>query len=107
MRFFRHQPAMPLAAFIDFLWFYDGLTPGHRLERVLPDGSFELLINLREEPRHTFDPDSLKCAASFRGSWIAGMHSDPVVIDTAPDSSMMGIHFRPGGAALFLAMPAT
>jgi AraC-like DNA-binding protein len=98
---------MPLAQVVDYFWFYDGLTPAHRLERVLPEGTFELLINLREEPRHTFHAENLACAATFRGSWIAGMHLQPVVIDTAPDSSMMGVHFRPGGAAALLGLPAS
>jgi AraC-like DNA-binding protein len=107
MRFLVHRPALPLAQFIDFFWFYDGLTPAHRLERVLPEGAFELLINLHEEPRHTFHLDHLCAVASFHGSWIAGMHSQPVVIDTAPNSSMMGIHFRPGGAAAVFRIPAS
>jgi AraC-like DNA-binding protein len=106
MRFLAHRPAMPLAEFVDFFWFYDGLTPAHRLERVLPEGSFELLINLREEPRHIFNLEELKALTSFRGAWLAGMHSQSVVIDTAPDSSMMGVHFRPGGAAGVLGIPA-
>ncbi len=104
MRFLSHFPSMPLAAFVESFWFYDGLSPAHRLERVLPEGTFELLINLREEPRHTFS-ESLDCAATFRGSWIAGMHSTAVIIDTAPNSSMMGAHFRPGGAPLVLGFP--
>jgi AraC-like DNA-binding protein len=83
------------------------LTPAHSLERVLPEGTFELLINLREEPRHTFHAANLACAKTFRGSWIAGMHLRPLVIDTASNSSMMGVHFRPGGAALVLGLPAS
>jgi len=107
MRFIVHRPVMPLMEFVDFFWFYDGLTPAHRLERVLPEGCFELLINLHEEPRHTFDLEHLTARASFRGAWIAGMHSQPIVIDTAADSSMMGVHFRPGGAAPLLGVPAS
>jgi AraC-like DNA-binding protein len=107
MRFLTQRPAMPLAQFVEYLWFYDGVTPAHSLERVLPEGAFELLINLHEEPRHIFHEENLTCAATFRGSWIAGMHLKPVVIDTAPDSSMMGVHFRPGGAALVLGLPAS
>src|SRR5690349_15913191 len=105
MRFLNYRPPMPLAQWVEFFWFYDGLTPAHRLERVLPEGTFELLINLHEELRHTFHPDKLSCAASFRGSWIAGMNSRPVVIDGAPDSSMMRVHFRPGGASIVLGTP--
>src|SRR5678815_11535 len=51
VRFLTHRPAMPLAQFVDYFWFYDGLTPANSLERVLPESTFEILINLREEPR--------------------------------------------------------
>src|SRR5438552_13418501 len=51
MIFCRHVPGEPLARFIDFFWFYDDYYPAHRREHVLPDGTFELIIDLRETPR--------------------------------------------------------
>lgn len=80
--------------------------PDHRTERVLPTGTFELIINLRDEPRHTFDPATLRPGRSYRNGWISGAQSEYLVIDTAPDASMIGVHFKPGGAAPFLGIPA-
>jgi AraC-like DNA-binding protein len=107
MIFKMHQPSPPLAEWVEFFWFYEGLTPSHARERVLPDGTFELLINLKDEPRHVFDGKTLRPTQSYRHGWLSGTHSRYIVIDTAPNSSMMGVHFKPGGAARFLRQPAS
>ena len=106
MRYLRQRPEPPFNQWIDWYWYYDGFMPDHRLDRVLPDGTFELIINLKDEPRHTFDPTSLRPERSYNGAWISGSQSRYLVIDTAPNSSMMGVHFKPGGAAPFLGFPA-
>ena len=106
MLFRTHKPSAPLSDFVDNLWHYEGLTTPHRLERVLPDGSVELIVNLRDESRHIFDPQSLRPLQTYRHSWISGPHSRFIVIDTAPDSSMIGAHFKPGGVSPVLGVPA-
>ena len=107
LNFIQHRPAPPLDRFVDWFWYFDGYMPEHRTERVLPEGSFELVINLRNEPHHTFDPISLKPRRDYRNAWISGTQSGYLVIDTAPYSSMIGVHFKPGGAAPFLGIPAS
>ena len=42
-----HLPRAPLDQFIELLWFHEGLNSPHQLERVLPEGSVELIINLK------------------------------------------------------------
>jgi AraC-like DNA-binding protein len=102
-----YRPVAPLSRFIDFFWFHKDLVSTHRLERVLPEGTFELVINLDPIPRKLFDRDDLRRYRKFRRAWLSGTQSEFLVIDALPCSSMMGIHFRPGGAAPFLGMPAT
>jgi len=102
-----HVPGPPLDEAIAFCWFHEGLTPPYRLERVLPDGSMGLIINLREEPRHIHDPRDHRPVRQYRGAWFSGAHSRFLVIDTAPDASMIGVHFHPGGASACLGMPAS
>lgn len=101
MLFRQHVPAEPLARYVDWLWFYDDLFPPHRRERVLPDGTFELIINLRDEPRHLFERGGRRGDTVFRDAWLSGAHSQYIVIDALPASSMIGVHFKPGGAAMF------
>lgn len=46
--FLTYIPQSPLATYVDTLWLYENYKPSHMLERRLPDGSMELVINLRE-----------------------------------------------------------
>ena len=105
MIFRQHVPAEPLARYVDHFWFYADLFPSHRREHVLPDGTFALIINLRDDARHTFERSSGR-ETPFRESWFSGAHSRYIVIDALPGSSMIGVHFKPAGAAAVLGFPA-
>ena len=100
-----HVPQPPLDQFVEFLWFHEGYNADHQLERVLPDGSMELIINLQEGDRHVFDRTTHSPQRTYRRSWLSGPHSDFIIIDTVPDASMIGAHFRPGGASAFFNFP--
>ena len=76
MTFRTRKPCSPLGHFLEFLWFYSGDQPAHRLERVLPDGSAELVINLDDTPRKRFDRNDLRRLETFRRAWISGVHSE-------------------------------
>ena len=98
-------PQPPLSAFVDMFWLYEGQQQ-HARERRLPDGSMELVINLREEFLHVYDRQHHDQFQSFRGGLISGAHSEYVVLDTTCLTSVIGIHFKPGGAFPFLTLPA-
>lgn len=100
------RPGPLLSRFVDWLWFHEGLLCEHRKERVLPDGTFELIINLDDCPRKLFDRREQNRPRDFRRAWLSGTHSEYILIDALPCSSMMGAHFKPGGVAPFLGMPA-
>jgi AraC-like DNA-binding protein len=106
MVFCRHRPCGQLAPFVAWLWFYENCYPPHRREHVLPDGTFELIIDLREQPRTLFDRENPQRRSTFRRGWLSGSHSGYIIIDALPGSSMIGVHFKPGGAAPFLGCPA-
>jgi AraC-like DNA-binding protein len=106
MIFCRHIPAEPLARYVDWLWFFQDITPAHRREHVLPDGTFELIIDLRDEPRRLFHRTDAARDKFFRGGWISGTHSRYITIDVRAHASMIGVHFKAGGAAAILGMPA-
>jgi len=102
----RHFPGPTVGRFVEFLWYYQDWAGSHPREHVLPDGAFELVINLREEPRKLFDRADSARYSSFRGGWLSGTHAQYIVIDALPGASMIGAHFKPGGAAPFLAPSA-
>lgn len=102
-----YRPTHPLSQFIEFFWFHKDFVSSHRMERILPDATFELVINLDPVPRKLFDRRDRSRYREFRRAWWSGTHSEFIVIDVLPCASMMGVHFRPGGAAPFLGMPAS
>ena len=106
MRFYRCTPAPPLSDFVALLWLYEGYVQPHRKERLLPDGSMELVINLNEDETRLYDPHDTTRFQTLRGPVVVGAHSEFFVIDTAEQHTVAGVHFKPGGAFPFLGLPA-
>jgi len=99
-------PRPPLAEFVELFWLYQGYTPAHAMERVLPDGTMQLVINLREDTFRVYDRRNPERFQRFPGCLVCGARSSFVVIDTASQAATIGVHFKPGGALPFLAEPA-
>jgi AraC-like DNA-binding protein len=100
-----YVPRPPLSDFVGLFWFYDGDEPGHALERVLPTGTVELVINLRDDTIRLLGRTSTDRFQSFRGPVLCGPHSEFFVIPTSGQASILGVHFKPGGAFPFLPVP--
>ena len=84
-----HRPGPPLASYVEALWYYDGYQTAQHRERVLPNGKFQVVINLSAGP-----------------GAVSGMRSQYIAIETAAIQSVMGVIFRPGGARGFFEVPA-
>jgi len=98
-------PGWPLGEFVDYFWYYEGLTSPHAREKLLPDAAMELVIDLTDVPKKLHDSTRPQRFTTFRHSWISGMQQQFLVIGNEPDSSMMGVHFRAGGAFPFFGFP--
>ena len=107
MLYLTHIPGPPLNSFVELFWFYDGFPArAHKKERLMPDGSVELVINLNEDETRIYDRENLDQCARLSGGVLCGPHSSFFVIDTAEQDSVIGIHFKPGGAFPFFKLPA-
>ena len=107
MLYVTHLPEPPLNQFVELFWFYDGFpSRTHKKERLMPDGSVELVINLNENETRIYDRENLEKCERLPGTVLCGPHSSFFVIDTAEQDSVMGIHFKPGGAFPFFKLPA-
>jgi AraC-like DNA-binding protein len=84
-----HRSGSRLAPYVEVLWYYDGACPTHHKERVLPNGRFQIALDL----------------TTGRGT-VSGMRSQYVVIDPPAILSVMGVVFRHGGARGFFDAPA-
>jgi AraC-like DNA-binding protein len=105
MLYRTHRPAPPLAGFIERFWMCSDAPP-HDRERILPSGTIELVINLRDDEIRIYDPSHLDRCKRFSGAVVSGTYSGFFVIDPLQHASILGVHFRPGGASPFLGMPA-
>ena len=106
MRYALRRPEGRLAPFVQLLWFYEGYARPHPRERLLPDGSGELIINLSEDEVRVWDRRDLSRCRRLDGAVLVGPHSEYFVIDTAGQRSVLGVHFRPGGTYPFFGLPA-
>jgi AraC-like DNA-binding protein len=101
----RYIPAAPLSNFVELFWLYGGYQQPHEKERLLPTGTTEIVIDLRDNQNRVYDRDDLNRFQTYDGPIICGPHSEHFVIDTAGQAYVMGIHFKPGGAFPFISNP--
>ena len=103
---FRVQaPSAPLQRHVEYLWYHEGFVSDYQMERLLPDGGVELIVDLRESPKCWREVEGRRCAHTVRRSWISGQHSRPIEIEAAQNACMIGARFRPGGAYAILSRP--
>ena len=101
MLYGAYSPASPLSELVEDFWLYDGYTPRHLKERILPSGTFELVINLRDDELRIYDRERIGVCERFSGAIVSGTYGRFFVIDTAEEASLLGVHFKPGGAFPF------
>lgn len=104
VQYVRHRPGPPLDQFVEYLWALRD-SPVHSWERIVPSGTLELVINLVEDEVRVYRPESAQ-ARRYPGAVVSGAFAGYFVIDTREHASIVGVHFRPGGAHPFLASPA-
>jgi AraC-like DNA-binding protein len=96
-----------LRAFVELFWYCEGYAPAHAKERVLPDGSLQIVISLRHETIPIYGGGHHKEIARLPGCLVSGPRARFEVISTAEMKAIAGVHFRPGGAPPFLGVPAS
>jgi AraC-like DNA-binding protein len=97
-----HKPRPPLDQFVERIWYCHGYTAGHSLDRMMPIGSVDLLVNLHEDQCRVYDREDVTRCRTSSGITAAGPSTEYFVIDMAEQYSVMGVKFRPGGAFPFL-----
>jgi AraC-like DNA-binding protein len=95
-----HRPSPPLAGLVDYFWSFSDV-PSHSRESIIPSGTMELVINLQEDELPIYAPTGEEYGRS-RGPVVSGAYSRAFVVETRAHASLMGVHFKPGGAASLL-----
>jgi AraC-like DNA-binding protein len=63
------------------------------------------VFNLHEDEIRIYDAARPERCTRFSGAVVSGAFRAPFVIDTREHRSMLGVHFKPGGAFPFLHLP--
>src|SRR5262249_17213930 len=103
--FFRSmRPSSRLADNIDCYWYLSDF-PRHEREHIAPSGTLEIVINLGDDEIRIYDPSDAQRFTDYSGAVVSGAYRGHFVIDTRAHASIMGVHFRPGGAFPLLGIP--
>lgn len=105
MIFKLHIPKAPLSQFVENIVYYSGYNPLHSKERLLPDGSIEMVIDLDESAKHVYDNEDYNKKTAYRKGWISGIKKEFITIESGQNSSMMVVRFRDGRALPFFDFP--
>ena len=99
-----YKPKPPLSKFVDNFWLCEGYKPEQKTERILPTGTLELVINLRQNELLFYDTERHENRYRFSGAIFSGAHGRGFA--PAAEAFIIGVHFKPGGAFPFLGLPA-
>ena len=95
------EPSKALSRWVRCLWYYRSSEWSHALESVLPTGSAQFLINLRED-RFAWCNQPEGPLIESSGTVLQGPRDTPQWVGTDQQRFVAGVVFRPGGIAAFL-----
>ena len=93
MQYLTYRPGPPLADYVAYLWLLRD-APAHPTERIVPSGTLELVVNLRNDALHIQNPCSIAWQR-YSGTVISGAYRRYFVIDTRDHASIVGVHSGP------------
>jgi hypothetical protein len=65
-----YQPKPPLSKFVDNFWLYEGDPAENKTDRILPTGTLELAINLRQNELSFYDASRGEKRSCFSGAVV-------------------------------------
>lgn len=101
----RTSEVAKLDPYIESLTFFDEHSSKHRLDRFLPNGSVELIIDLNDTPQSVYDNETFSIIQTCRRGWLSGIRTKPITIPAGASSSMMIVVFKRGMASSFVNFP--
>jgi AraC-like DNA-binding protein len=93
-----------LAPFVESLGYHESALPPGR-DRVLPNGTMGLMINLEQDELRTYHGPGATIVRRAPGAVLCGPDPRAVVIDTEEQRRGLSVSFTIGGAAALFALP--
>ncbi len=91
-------PPPPLGELVEVMFYLRDYEPEHAVERLVPDGSINLIIELDGQLRSVFDNESMQVLRQYRGAWVSGAHRAYISISALKGSELLAVRFKAGGA---------
>jgi AraC-like DNA-binding protein len=106
MDFQHRSPRAPLDRFVEAIWVCRAGPRPHTLERVLPTGAPQLIVNLKEDQTRLYGSEPPHTCTTTAGTIMTGIQCRYQIIDTSEQEYVAGVAFKPGGSAAFMRTPA-
>lgn len=105
MIFQSYIPKFPLDQFVDYFLYHAENNPTHIIDRFLPDGNVEIIINLNDAPQYIYNNETFREIQACHNVWASGVRTEYISIPSGKDSAMMVISFKKGMAYPFFPIP--
>ncbi len=102
MIYLEHQPGQALKHCVRLLWYCKAPGLPHARERVLPRGEMQIILNLASDRLTECSVERAGTVGPLPPSIVVGPRRQYDLVDTRDLEELLGIVFRPGGAAPFL-----
>lgn len=100
-----YQPGPPLSYYIADITYYAGVVFDHKIEKLLPDGSIFVLIDMQDGIKHVYANHDLAPTTQLHTAYVSGQHKGYIHIEVTHEASMMVLRFKLGGAHPFFNVP--
>lgn len=100
-------PIFPLSNFIECFVYYKDYNPAHSIDRFLPDGNINLVIDLTDYPKYIYDNETLRELQACERVWFSGIRNKYITIPSGRDSEMFLIYFKKGKSYPFVNAPVS
>lgn len=95
MIFVEHKVADDLSDLVQGMIYYQGYRPDHDKEKLLPDGTANLVIELQNQPQYIFDNQSLEPVQTCKQAWFSGLQTNYLTISSGFDAEMLVLTIKP------------
>ncbi len=99
-------PEYPLSQFVDCFFYHENISAAHSIDRFLPDGNTEIIIDLSSTPKYIYDNETLEEKQVCKNAWASGVRTEYISIPSDNEkSAMLVIYFKKGMAYPFFPLP--
>jgi AraC-like DNA-binding protein len=101
MKYSQIKPSAAVSRYVDSYWTLEDNSPTNSIQRIIPDGRPELIINFARPFENLTRGEWQSQPACF----FVGQITSPLLLRPPRPAQMLGIDFRPHGAEQLLRLP--